>query len=190
MERKEMITMDVTIPAVRVTVEKGSDKEVVKAAKEAVIAELEKSFPTSKFIIVEEGELRHEDIKVGMIVEYCEDSKLRGIVLKVNKSTVNVVFTNNRVLRGPASSFRLSDISFEDAGTFKDDKFLHTYTPYDIGLSGYFNNAGDVIPVIITENKNGKYKIYSIENPGSYYSLTKEQMDKFFDGKRKEKKEK
>lgn len=191
---KDMVTLDITLDRVRVTVENGSEKEVLSRVQSAIIEEIAKKMPRFSYLFVNAEALTQETAMPGMLVEEISNSKNKGIVTSVNQKTINVTFTGNRSVQGNACLFKLTNAPFEEVASFykkftvneTDSDGVHLNSTkldfYSEGNAGYLHNKGEITPVVIGKSKGSKYNLYIINGGGRFFTLTEEQMKLFFKG--------
>lgn len=189
---KEMVTIELTLAPIRVTVEAGTEKEVIERAQRASVEEISKTFPRAQYRKVDEGALTQETARPGMLVEEVGNPKNKGIVTAINQKTINVTFTGRRSVQGNATLFKITKAPFEEVASFYKPMQVNQTTPdgqpmdthsvdfYSEGDAGYLHNKGEVIPVVIGKSKGSKYNLYIINGEGRYYTLGEAEMKRFF----------
>lgn len=116
-----------------------------------------------------------ETAKGGMIIETKKGEF--GIITRTTAKKVYAVLTGGRVVSANAEYFKQSNKSFEEARSNRKGADIDMFFEGDCGI---LKIKGEQIPVVVGNESRGKFKVYSVEKPGTYYSLTEAELNKFF----------
>ena len=165
-----------------------SDKEMQKEIERKVIELLQTKFPAYSYSVNNAGALTFENVKVGMVVKDNQRNKY-GVVIKINKKTINVAFENG-VLQGHPLAFskvsdndvKVKDIMWERQAI---DKKLNHWGEGNVGHLV----ANDKIEQVVLLQSGKNYKGIIINNTYSY-SLTENHLKALMFDTKKEAKDK
>lgn len=151
------------------------NKEMQKEIERQVLALLTEKFPAYSYSLNDTTAVTFENVKPGMVVKSSNVGSI-GIVLGINKKTINVAFKNG-VMQGHPTAFKLvdsedfkiKDIMWERPNGFKDSNSWYE------GQTGYLLANGEIYQVVLSHSRN-KYKAIVINGTNSY-SLSESQVE-------------
>lgn len=189
MKKKVTVLLEVKPVAVEVEVEKNAtDTEILAVAKQAYIEKIKQKFPSVTYSIAEGKVLDFSNTKIGQVVLDKPNGK-HGVIIKINKKTIQVAFPNG-ILQGSPAAFTPSEENVDvESITWtrsEEAKKLNFWVDGNVGYLA-IPNEKKIVPVVLAKvTPAGKYHLYAINGNGnSYYNLTSAQVQKFlFDTKK------
>lgn len=175
-----MKTVTIQLNPISVKADGKTKEEIIANAKKELIKQLEKQFPVCSYSISEGDVLTMDKAHPGTIVQ--DEKGMKGIITGVNTKAISVMYSNNSHVQGSPQLFKLSNATFEEARS-KRDEFMVKSNMWSEGNTGYLNNNGTLIPVVVGKSKGKKYKLYPINGEGSHYALVESQLKSLVDQK-------
>lgn len=156
-----------------------NEKELLENAKKEFIKQIQKEFPHFQYSFSDANALSLQTAKGGMIIETIEGEF--GIITRTTAKKVYAVLTGGRVVSANAEFFKESNKSFEQVRSKRKGEELGMFFEGD---SGFLKVQDGKIAVVISNETKGKFKAYSVEKPGSFYTVTEQQLKSFFSDER------
>lgn len=178
---KTTVTFEFKPMSVQVDGEGLSDKQLLALAQQEVAKKMQIDFPQGFRLARTQGNcLTFDTAMPGVVIEH--DQCGMGVVLKVNKKTLNVAFANVGVMQGPPSVYKTPEkkVNPEKVVWGKRYKAIK----WDEGDTAFFVNGDKIIPVVVGESRGSKTKAYVIGGEGRSFSLPNASMNRLFDTKK------
>ncbi|WCK57516.1 hypothetical protein PP175_25965 (plasmid) [Aneurinibacillus sp. Ricciae_BoGa-3] len=164
-------SVTITLSPMTFVVKGKTNEELVENAKQAMLEQLQKQFPSIAVSINDANVLTDEQATPGTIVATKEGI---GIITALNEKTINVTLTAHRMVQGAPQAFKLSTATFEEARSKRADWMKPNWSEGD---TAYLKNKGNIEEVVVGKKSGSKFKVYIINGGGVHYTLTEQQMN-------------
>lgn len=172
---KMKVTLDLSSITVEVTANKNNDKEILEAAKKAVLEQLAVKFPKFSYAIASADTLTMEEVAIGTTVNVEVNKKTEvGIISGKNQKTIDVALKGGRILQGHPSNFRLNTTANPDEIVWGQQ--IKGETTWIEGDTGFLNTGKETVAVILGKSKGKKNKAFIINGGGRHFPLEDKQL--------------
>ncbi|WP_240416540.1 hypothetical protein [Paenibacillus periandrae] len=175
-QNQEIKTVTITL-SVTVQVNGTDTKQLLADAEKKVVESLQSKFPSGYRYSVTEGAILETEKAVGGKIVFIPDIKTDGVIFGKTAANLSVT-TRQGKFHCKASGLQDSKATFEEVFVSRPE-FMKP--EWGEGCMGYLKVKDEYLPIVVGKKKAGKTPVYTINDGGSFYSLTDSQLTKLLD---------
>lgn len=173
-QEKMKVTLNLSSITVEVSADPTNNKDILEKAKAAALEQLAIQFPKLSYSVASVDALTMDTVQIGQTVGVSVKNEIvTGIVSGKNTKTINVTLSGSRMLQGSPANFTHKEVT--DPETVVWGQKIDS-TIWVEGDTGFLNNGGTKIPVIIGKLRGKKTKAYIINGGGRHFTLEESQL--------------